>query len=96
MAVEQYKIQIVLSDIEQPFSLTVKSTEEERIFREAGEMINAYYKEYKQRIKGLNSTAYYGMVAFLMARLYIESHESKTSLENALSNLEKEIKRYFE
>ncbi len=92
---EHYKIHIKLNDIEQPFSLTVKNTEEERVFREAATMINSYYNEYKRRIKGLDNTSYYGMVAFLMARLYIEISESKKSLEKGLSDLEEEIKNYL-
>lgn len=94
---EYFKIKVKLNDIEQPFSLTVKrNTEEERIFRDATKMINSYYNEYKSRIKGLDSTSYYGMVALLMARLYIETAGSKKELENELGDLEKELTAYLE
>lgn len=96
-AAEHFKIKVKLNDIEQPFSLTVKrNSDEERIFREATKMINSYYNEYKSRISGLDPTAYYGMVAFLMARLYIETNESKKDLEASLTRLEKEIVAYLD
>lgn len=94
---EHFKIKVKLADIEQPFSLTVKrNTEEERIFREATKMINSYYNEYKNRIKGLDSTSYYGMVALLIARLYIDTSDSKNELESQLNLLEKDITTYLE
>ena len=97
VAAEHYKIKVLLNDIEQPFSLTVKrNSNEERIFRDATKMINAYYNEYKSRIKGLDSTAYYGMVALLMARMYIEASDAKKDLETALVQFEKEIVAYLE
>ena len=96
-ASESYKIKLALNDIEQPFSLSVKrNTEEEKIFRDATKMINSYYNEYKSRIKGLDSTSYYGMVALLMARLYIETSGSKKELENGIGELEKELQAYLE
>ena len=96
-AAEHFKIKVKLNDIEQPFSLTVKrNSNEERIFRDAAKMINSYYNEYKSRISGLDSTAYYGMVAFLMARLYIETSDSKNELEAALARLEKGIVAYLD
>lgn len=95
-ATEQIKIKVRLNDIEQPFSLTVKrNSDEERIFREATKLINSYYNEYKNRISGLDTQSYYGMVAFLMARLYIEASESKKDLEASLARLEKEIVAYL-
>lgn len=94
---EHYKIKVKLNDIEQPFSLTVKcNTNEERIFREATKMINAYYNEYKSRIKGLDYTSYYGMVALLMARLYIESSDARKDLETELARFEREIAAYLD
>ena len=94
---EYFKIKVTLNDIEQPFSLSVKrNTEEEKIFRDATKMINSYYNEYKSRIKGLDSTSYYGMVALLMARLYIETSGSKKELENGIGELEKELQAYLE
>lgn len=96
-ASESYKIKLALNDIEQPFSLSVKrNTEEEKIFRDATKMINSYYNEYKSRIKGLDSTSYYGMVALLIARLYIETSGSKKELENGIGELEKELQAYLE
>ena len=96
-ASESYKIKLALNDIEQPFSLSVKrNTEEEKIFRDATKMINSYYNEYKSRIKGLDSTSYYGMVALLIARLYIETAGSKKELENGIGELEKELQAYLE
>ena len=94
---EYFKIKVTLNDIEQPFSLSVKrNTEEEKIFRDATKMINSYYNEYKSRIKGLDSTSYYGMVALLIARLYIETSGSKKELENGIGELEKELQAYLE
>ena len=94
---EYFKINVKLNDIEHPFSLTVKrNTEEEKIFRDATKMINSYYNEYKSRIKGLDSTSYYGMVALLIARLYIETSGSKKELENGIGELEKELQAYLE
>ena len=94
---ESIKIKVTLNDIEQPFTLSVKrNTEEEKIFRDATKMINSYYNEYKSRIKGLDSTSYYGMVALLMARLYIEASGSKKELENGIGELEKELLAYLE
>ncbi len=76
VAEEQFKIKVQLNDIEQPFSLMVhRNTNEEKIFRDATKMINTYYNQYKAKIKGLDATSYYGMVALLMARLYIETSE---------------------
>lgn len=93
---DNFKIKVRLADIEQPFSLTVKrDTEEERIFREATKMINTYYNEYKNRIKGLDSTSYYGMVALLIARLYIDASDNKNRVEAQLDLLEKEIATYL-
>lgn len=96
-AADYFKIKVRLSDIEQPFSLTVKrNTNEEKIFRDATDMINTYYNEYKNRIAGLDATAYYGMVALLMARLYIETNDAKNDLEASLKRLEKEITAYLD
>lgn len=96
-AAEHFKIKVKLNDIEQPFSLTVKrNTDEERIFRDATKMINSYYNEYKSRISGLDATAYYGMVALLMARLYIETSDAKNEIEASLARLEKEIVAYLD
>ncbi len=94
---EYYKINLRFNDIEKPFSLTVRrNTDEEKIFREATSMINSYYDEYKKRIVGLDKTSYFAMVALLMARLYIETTNSKKELEDALAELEKEIVAYLE
>ena len=90
------RIKVQLNDIEQPFSLTVKrNTNEEKIFRDATKMINSYYNEYKTKIKGLDPTSYYGMVALLITRLYIESSAAQKELEERLKELEKEIATYL-
>ncbi len=95
-AAEHFKIRVQLNDIEQPFSLMVKrNTDEEKIFRDAAKIINGYYNEYKSKIKGLDNTSYYGMVALLMARLYIETSDAKRNLELALGELEKELATYL-
>ena len=94
---EYFKINVRLNDIELPFSLTVKrNTEEEKIFRDATKMINAYYNEYKSRFKGMDSTSYYGMVALLTARLYIETSNAKKNIEATLGELEKELAAYLD
>ena len=94
---EYFKINVKLNDIEHPFSLTVKrNTEEEKIFRDATKMINAYYNEYKSRFKGMDSTSYYGMVALLTARLYIETSNAKKNMETVLAELEKELSTYLD
>ena len=94
---EYFKINVKLNDIDHPFSLTVKrNSEEEKIFRDATKMINTYYNEYKSRIKGMDSTSYYGMVALLTARLYIEASNDKKDLENTIAQIEKELAAYLE
>ena len=94
---EYFKINVKLNDIEHPFSLTVKrNTEEEKIFRDATKMINEYYNEYKSRFKGMDSTSYYGMVALLTARLYIETSNAKKNMEAMLGELEKELAAYLD
>ncbi len=90
------RIKVQLNDIEQPFSLTVKrNSNEEKIFRDATKMINSYYNEYKTKIKGLDTTSYYGMVALLITRLYIESSTAQKGMEQRLKELEKEIAAYL-
>ena len=96
-AAEYFKIKVQLNDIEHPFSLSVKrNTKEEEIFREAAKMINSYYNQYRSGFKGLDTTSCYAMVAFLFARLYIESSDSEKDMESKIQELESEIKAYLE
>jgi hypothetical protein len=44
----------------------------------------------------MDSTSYYGMVALLTARLYIETSNAKKNIEATLGELEKELAAYLE
>lgn len=94
-AAEPYKINLVFKEIEKPFNLTVRNSDEERILRTAVEMINASYEGYQKRVAGMDKVSYYAMVALLMSRRFIEVTEKNNDLEKSLENLEKEIAAYL-
>lgn len=94
-AAEPYKINLAFKEIEKPFNLTVRNSDEERILRTAAEMINTSFEGYKKRLAGMDKVSYYAMVALLMTRRFIEVSEKKSEIEISLENLEKEISTYL-
>ena len=87
-AAEPYKINLAFKEIEKPFNLTVRNSDEERILRTA-------FEGYKKRLAGMDKVSYYAMVALLMTRRFIEVSEKKSEIEISLENLEKEISTYL-
>ena len=94
-ATESYKISLFFKDIKTPLVYPVKNSEEERILREAADMINSSYSKYKDKIAGMDNASYFVMVAILLARKLIKTTEEKISIEKELESLEKEIATYL-